>query len=86
MLSALQQRADYFLRKGDYIQAEATLKRALESCFQLSKRCGGKATEFDSILVKYKSLLEKMGRSQEQIRAQLNVIGKSYGISFSSNT
>ena len=58
------------------------LRQAVERCLQYSQSHGGHLPEFDSILGRYNSMLEKMGHSEQVVLAQLNAIGKPFGIQF----
>ncbi len=67
--------------KSDYAGAEPLFRRALEGLLRISVAMGRAHPNLNGVRGNYAWLLQKMGRSEGQVRQQLNELLRPFGMS-----
>jgi len=62
------------------------MRRQLEIFLKFTRTTGHPHPLLQGAIKNYEHLLKAMGRSPAEIKAQLNALGKPFGIQFGSNT
>ena len=73
-----------YTNQGQCTKAEPLYRRALNILFQSTVSTGHRRPEVRRVIDNYVALLETMGRNPARIRAQLNDIGRPFGMNFGS--
>ena len=68
------------------VEAEPLMRRAVEIFLKLTVSTGHRHPHLQTQVGNYAKLLSELGHSQSEVLAQLNAIGKPYGIQFGPNT
>ena len=73
-----------YTNQGQCTKAEPLYRRALNILFQSTVSTGHRRPEVRRVIDNYVALLETIGRNPARIRAQLNDIGRPFGMNFGS--
>jgi tetratricopeptide (TPR) repeat protein len=76
----LNNQARLLQRTDRLTEAEPLLLRTVEVFLKFTLATGHEHPHLQTAIGKYKDLLRKMGRSDQEIRAQLNALGRPFGI------
>jgi len=63
-------------------EAEPLMRRMVEILLRFTVATGHEHPYLQTVIGNYAGLLQQMGRSQQETQAQLNVVGRPYGMQF----